>query len=133
MPTNHDPMVISWYYLYCINNTTGSVEIRTTKRLSSLGCPKVIRSDYGTENCIVAKLQIAFRMHHNDSLSEEHSYIYGPSTGNTVLSYIMNDIVENGRIVEPMHTFDWWIDLLIRHATHVILFDFDIDEGLFSK
>ena len=58
----------------------------------TLGCPKVIRSDYGTENCIVAKLQIAFRMHHNDSLSAEHSYIYGPSTANTVLSYIINAV-----------------------------------------
>ena len=33
------------------------------------GCPRVVRADYGTENCMVARLQIAFRMHHYDDLN----------------------------------------------------------------
>ena len=48
----------------------------------------VVRSDYGTENCVVAKLQIAFRMHHTDSLSGERSFFYGHSTANTVFNVV---------------------------------------------
>ena len=48
------------------------------------GCPLVVRADYGTENCGVAKVQIAFRMGHDDSLSQSGSFIYGPSTANIV-------------------------------------------------
>ena len=28
--------------------------------MCSVGCPKVVQADHGTENCVVAKLQIAF-------------------------------------------------------------------------
>ena len=38
------------------------------------GCPVVVRADYGTENCVVAKIQIAFRMNHLDSLSGQRSF-----------------------------------------------------------
>lgn len=44
----------------------------------------VVRADHGTENCCVAKMQIAFRLHYNDSRSGNKSFIYGPSTANTV-------------------------------------------------
>ena len=47
------------------------------------GVPKFLRSDYGTENCIVASLQIAFHI----SNLNERSYIYGPSKWNVVGSY----------------------------------------------
>lgn len=49
-----------------------------------IGCPKVVRCDRGTENCKLAKVHIAFRMNHNDSLSGSKSFIYGTSTANTV-------------------------------------------------
>ena len=51
------------------------------------GCPRVLRADLGTENCSVAKIHIAFRMNHNDSLSGNRSFIYGPSTAN-IVSYV---------------------------------------------
>lgn len=49
-----------------------------------IGCPKVVRADYGTENCSVAKIHIAFRMDHDDSMAGSKSFMYGPSTANIV-------------------------------------------------
>ena len=46
----------------------------------------VVRGDYGTENCKIAQIQIAFRMNHNDNRSKERSFIYGSSTANIVSS-----------------------------------------------
>jgi hypothetical protein len=45
---------------------------------NNLGCPRVIRADYGTENSITAKIHIAFRM------EQERCFFYGPSTANIV-------------------------------------------------
>ena len=42
-----------------------------------------LRSDYGTENCSVAALQIAFHLKNCSGLREK-SYIYGPSKSNIV-------------------------------------------------
>lgn len=58
----------------------------------SIGCPKVIRSDCGTENSKLAKVHIAFRMNHDDSFASSKSFIYGPSTANTVSPYTDNSI-----------------------------------------
>ena len=49
-----------------------------------VGCPYVLRSDYGTENCRLAAIQIAFRYNHDDSMARERSFLYGPSTSNIV-------------------------------------------------
>ena len=48
------------------------------------GCPRLIRSDYGTENCILAASQMALRHGHPDPFSGVRSFQYGKSTGNTV-------------------------------------------------
>ena len=52
--------------------------------MCSVGCPKVVRADHGTENCVVAKLQIAFWFHHGDHLAGSKSFINGPPTANIV-------------------------------------------------
>ena len=52
------------------------------------GVAKFLRSDYGTENCIVASLQIAFHM----SNLKEKSYIDGPSKQNVVCSVMNSDL-----------------------------------------
>ena len=44
----------------------------------------MVRCDCGTENSKLAKVHIAFRMSHEDSLAGSKSFIYGPSTANTV-------------------------------------------------
>ena len=49
-----------------------------THLLHNTGCPKTVRSDYGTENCFLAATHIAFRGNHS------HVYRYGKSTTNTV-------------------------------------------------
>ena len=48
------------------------------------GCPRIVRSDYGTENASLSGIQIAFRYHHCDSLRDTKSFIYGPSRSNIV-------------------------------------------------
>ena len=48
-----------------------------------VGIPQYLRSDYGTENCVVASLHIAFHIK-NESPLHKHSYIYGPSKSNVV-------------------------------------------------
>ena len=48
------------------------------------GCPRVLHTDLGTENCTIAKIHIAFRMNHDDPMSGSRSFIYGPSTVNIV-------------------------------------------------
>ena len=52
----------------------------------STGCPRIVRADHGTENALVAEMQIAFRFNHTDSLAGEKSFLYGPSTANIVSS-----------------------------------------------
>ena len=44
----------------------------------------MLRSDFGTENSVIAKIHIGFRLDHSDTLSGNRSYIYGPSTAKPV-------------------------------------------------
>ena len=48
------------------------------------GCPRKVRADYGTENCVVAKLHIAFHLALEEESVAMKSFIYGPSTANIV-------------------------------------------------
>ena len=59
----------------------------------------MVRGDHGTENCVVATLQIAFRMNDMDAHGGSKSFIYGPSTANTVCSQI---IISNN--IESLNT-----------------------------
>ena len=51
------------------------------------GCPQVLRTDAGTENCLLAMIQPMLRHEHNDPFSNERSHIYGRSTSNQVSVY----------------------------------------------
>ena len=74
-----------------------------------IGCPSVIRGDYGTENPTIAAIQIAFRFYHIDGMANEKSFIYGPSKSNIVgvqkymklfhLNYYYNPFTENRGMV----------------------------------
>ena len=52
--------------------------------INSVGCPAILRCDYGTENTSLATVQIGFRLQHNDSLAGPKSFLYGPSKSNIV-------------------------------------------------
>lgn len=86
--TNRDPMVIARYYLECVENAAGKGERNASYNFNTrypvVGCPLIVRADLGTENCRVAKVHIAFRMHHDDSVAGPKSFIYGPSTAKIV-------------------------------------------------
>ena len=58
-----------------------------------LGCPTILRSDYGTENTVLASYQMALRDHHDDCFSGEKSYRFGRSTTNTVNLMVINIII----------------------------------------
>ena len=49
-----------------------------------VGCPTIVRSDRGTENCNVAFLQPFLREACNDTFQGEKSFMYGKSTSNQV-------------------------------------------------
>ena len=51
--------------------------------LTIIGCPRLVRSDYGTENCYLAASQIALRSRHTDTFAGVKSYRYGKSTTNS--------------------------------------------------
>ena len=86
--TNHNPKIVARYFLECVEQAQGLLYffllIYNLILQYILGCPRVVRGDCGTENCIVAKVQIAFRMHHTDDLAGIRSFFYGPSTANIV-------------------------------------------------
>ena len=140
--TNHDPKVVARYYLESIEKAEGTsifckykfcihihmyIYIRCTYIYIYIyiytGCPRILRADHGTENVIVAQLQIAFRMEHNDRLAGAKSFIYGPSTANIVCTYIYicyRVYVTNTLALQRIEAWwsqlwrfktNWWIDL----------------------
>ncbi len=57
------------------------------------GCCTMMRSDYGTENGLIATMQMALRHAHTDRWAGVNSYKYGKSTSNTVGSVIPDRII----------------------------------------
>ena len=53
---------------------------------SLTGTPRILRCDLGTENCNVAFLQPFLRHNGTDCFAGEHSFRYGKSVSNQVLS-----------------------------------------------
>lgn len=54
-----------------------------------LGCPKLVRTDRGTENTKIAFMQPFLRRHGTDTLSGENSFRYGRSVHNQVQECII--------------------------------------------
>lgn len=57
--------------------------------LQCIGCPTILRMDYGTENGLTGAAQAAFCMNDGDSLAGEKSAMYGTSPANIVSISIM--------------------------------------------
>ncbi|XP_065888426.1 uncharacterized protein [Dysidea avara] len=87
-PSNNDPYIIAGYYLECV---------RTLK-----GCPTIVRSDRGTENCNVAFLQPFLRESCDDQFRGEKSFMYGKSTSNQRIEAWWGQLRKNGA--------GWWMD-----------------------
>lgn len=68
--SNNDPKVIASYFLDFLR------ELRGVPRCTC------IRSDEGTENCIIADIQRAFRWYHDDDMAGEKSFLTGSSPSN---------------------------------------------------
>ena len=87
MTTNNDPNVILLPYLIAILRNNG-IQVRYLIGLIffPIGCPSIIRSDYGTENSILAACHMALRHNHDDEYSGDLSFRFGSSTTNTVES-----------------------------------------------
>ena len=54
-----------------------------------LGTARVIRSDGGTENVIIASLQRYFRSNHRDAMAGYKSFLPGKSTANQVINILL--------------------------------------------
>ena len=81
----NNPLYIADYFLNCVERLKGTLDyiviyIATCNNL--LGCPRVLRTDLGTENSNIAFLQPILRHYHGDSLSGNNSHHYGKSTSN---------------------------------------------------
>ena len=66
--TNNDPRVIGKFFVQCVRENEG--------------CPRLVRTDRGTENVLLATSQCFLRRSGNDSLSGFHAHRYGSSHSN---------------------------------------------------
>ena len=90
--TSHDPLPSNchneklWYIVLLLYKP--GVLYITLKSLhfhiTCSGCPRVLRTDAGTENCILAMIQPMLRHKHIDCFAQEKSHMYGRSTSNQV-------------------------------------------------
>uniref|UniRef100_A0A1X7VU93 Integrase core domain-containing protein n=1 Tax=Amphimedon queenslandica TaxID=400682 RepID=A0A1X7VU93_AMPQE len=58
-PTNNNPKVVARFYLEALEEIAG--------------VPQFLRSDYGTENCTIAAIHIAFHLKNNSSIGDRTS------------------------------------------------------------
>lgn len=66
--TSSNPAVIAGYFIKEVIN--------------NVGCPRRVRADRGTENCMVRNIQTFLRRNHQDGLADEKSFVYGQSISN---------------------------------------------------
>jgi hypothetical protein len=85
--SNNDPKIIAHHFLICVK-TLG-------------GCPRVLRTDLGTENAVIAYLQPTLRHFHADSLSGINSHRYGKSTANQRIECLWAQLRRS--------LLEWWI------------------------
>lgn len=98
--SNNDPRFIARFYLDFIRKING--------------VPRIVRSDRGTENCLIRDLQIALRWDHNDCFHRNKSFRYGRSTSNQRIESWWGQL---GRLSSR-----YWIDLF-KHLRDMGEFD----------
>lgn len=85
--SNNNPRIVSKLYLDCI------------KKLNLI--PRMVRTDRGSENVVIAGCQRFFRRAHNDTNSGYDSFRYGAST--------RNQRIEAWWSIFRKNRSDWWI------------------------
>ena len=65
---SHDPGVIAYYYLRCVKQIQG--------------CPRLVQTDCGTENVVVAAIQGVFCINASRPFDGPNSHRYGSSPSN---------------------------------------------------
>ena len=98
--SNNDPEIIAYYYL---------------KTIEKYGfVPTIMRTDHGTEVCIMEDLQVALRYHHGDEHAAEKRFIKGKSTSNQRIESYWRQFRQ--------HMGDFYIDLF-KQMEHEDLLD----------
>ncbi|XP_038071286.1 uncharacterized protein LOC119740150 [Patiria miniata] len=87
--TNSDPYVIAGYFIQTV--------------LDNVGCPRVIRADFGTENSTIRAMQYFFRTDGQDPFSGARSFIQGSSQH--------NQRIECWWSVLRKHCLQFWMNL----------------------
>ncbi len=88
--TSSDPCVIGGYFAQAVDEFGG--------------CPRIVRTDAGTENVVIQDIQIYLRRNDVDSRAGEKSYIAGAST--------TNQRIESWWGVLRKEGMEYWIQLL---------------------
>ncbi|CAH1155551.1 unnamed protein product, partial [Phaedon cochleariae] len=88
-PSSSDSKVIGGYYMNALKMIKG--------------CPKTLRSDFGTENTLVERMQKALHQTFNEATSERPPFLYGSSTH--------NQRIEAWWSILRKHNAQFWINL----------------------
>ena len=87
-PTNKKPDVIAKYYLDAVKQAGG--------------VPRKIRSDDGTENCLIEAIHMCLRAEHSDEHTGLGSFTIGRSTANQRIEAYWSHLVKDGP--------GWWMN-----------------------
>ena len=86
--TNNNPEVIAKYYLECVQEHRG--------------CPRLLRTDPGTENGTMAAIQCYLRMNDDDELAAEKAHRYGSSTRYQRIECWWSHLKESRHLVDKL-------------------------------
>ena len=86
-PSNNNPSILGNFFLDCVSELQG--------------CPKLLRTDPGKENVVMATMQCLLRANGNDEFTGEKAHRYGPSTGNQRVEcwWSQKNLVQHGGLI----------------------------------
>ena len=96
--TSSDPAVIAGYFINMVR--------------SEMGCPRIIRTDHGTENTHIGQMQQFLRRNQQDSFAKDKSFMQGTSQN--------NQRIECWWSMLRKHFTQFWIELFaqLKHEGH---------------
>ena len=102
--SNNNPEYIAAYFVECVRKIGGGLPNKIIIVSQCLfacelllcyctGCPKILRTDPGTENSLVAVIQPALRHTGSDNFAGSNSHRYGKSPSNQVCVVAMDHVL----------------------------------------